>query len=154
MWILGHVALGYFAGVIVSRFTKEKIFIPLIWFVSLLPDLDVFFYRYIIHRGPTHSIFFAFALFIPIYLITKRGLPYFAALLSHSMIGDYFEISSMLFWPFSDMWVGAPSFLQLSESMEARVGVFLFVLMIIYMTIDLWLNRKEQNVLLRVIYTG
>jgi membrane-bound metal-dependent hydrolase YbcI (DUF457 family) len=131
MQFLGHLALGYFFGATVSKYTKEKLNIPLIWIFSLLPDIDILTRGFLLHRGPTHSILLAAILFLPLYLITKRGLPYFAALASHTLIGDYFNPSEKLFWPVSNDWFGAPSILQLTGRMLIIVEVSLFTLMVI-----------------------
>jgi len=126
----------------VGRFTGEKINIPLIWFCSLLPDLDLFFPGLIVHRGPTHSILVALAIFVPIYLYYRRGLPYFAALASHSLIGDYFVPDLQLFWPISSGWFGAPSSLQLSGTTETLVELSLFVLM---MALVIWRHYSDSK---------
>ena len=88
MWFLGHMALGYYSGFIVSKFTKEKLNIPFIWFISLAPDLDIIF-PFILHRGPTHSILIASVVFLSFFFKYKKGLVYFASLISHSLIGGY-----------------------------------------------------------------
>ena len=135
MWLLGHISLGYLFGSLVARFTREKIDIPLIWVCSLLPDLDLFFRGLIVHRGPTHSILVALAIFVPIYLYYHRGLPYFAAVATHTLIGDFLVPTLQLFWPISSDWFGAPSSLQLSGVTETLVEISLFVLM---MALIIW----------------
>lgn len=129
MWILGHLALGYFSAYYVSKYTKEKIIIPLVWFFSLVPDLDEFFYRYIVHRGPSHSIIVAVVVFIPMLLFFRSGWAYFAALASHILIGDFFVPPTQMFWPLSSVWFGAPPAFQLTGVVESAVEVSLFVLM-------------------------
>jgi membrane-bound metal-dependent hydrolase YbcI (DUF457 family) len=99
MYPVGHVALVYLAGVLASRITREEFNTPLIWIVSLLPDLD-FFIPFLEHRGPTHSIIIVVIAFIPIILKKRGGFPYLAALASHSTIGDYFTAHGCrLLWP-------------------------------------------------------
>jgi membrane-bound metal-dependent hydrolase YbcI (DUF457 family) len=145
MWFLGHIALGYFSGVIVNHYTKEKIIIPLLWVAALLPDLDFLVRGLLIHRGPTHSILVATALFLPIYLLTKHGLPYFAALATHTLIGDYFENSEKLFWPLSNRMFGAPHYLQLTVTTETILGLTLFVLMIITILSRFFIQRRADQ---------
>lgn len=130
MQILGHFALGYFSGTIVAKYTREKIFLPLIWFCSLLPDLDFFVPRLLIHRGPTHSIVLAVALFLPIYLVVRRGLPYFAALATHTLIGDFVNPPESLFWPISNDWFGVPNGFALYGRNLMIVEGVLFALMV------------------------
>jgi membrane-bound metal-dependent hydrolase YbcI (DUF457 family) len=129
MWILGHLALGYFSAFSVSRYTKEKIIIPVVWFFSMVPDLDELFYRYIVHRGPSHSIVVAIIVFIPVLLVFRSGWAYFAALASHILIGDFFVPPTQMFWPLSRAWFGAPSAFQLTGVLETVVEVSLFALM-------------------------
>lgn len=144
MQLLGHIALGYFSAVIVGRYTKEKFLVPLVWLCALLPDLDAFAWRYIVHRGPTHSIVLAAAIFIPIYIATRRWLPYFAAAASHTLIGDYFNPPEKLFWPLTNGWFGAPTSLSLAGSTLQTVELILFTLMAAVM-IFLYLRTRLKR---------
>lgn len=126
------MALGYFAAITVNKYTKEKLILPLIWFISLVPDLDFFFFNIIQHRGPTHSIILAAAIFLPFFLKYKRGLPYFAALLTHSIIGDYFTNPVQLLWPISN-WFRPPYSFRLTGLFETTVEVILFLIMIYHL---------------------
>jgi membrane-bound metal-dependent hydrolase YbcI (DUF457 family) len=136
MWLLGHFALGYFSALAVSKFTREKINVPLVWFISILPDIDFFFEPLIIHRGPTHSIIIATLAFLPIFLIYRRGLPYFAALVSHSLIGDFFVPPVQLLWPIDVNWYGVNSSQELTGIMETALEISLFAMMIIFIIIS------------------
>ena len=136
MWFLGHFALGYFSALAVSKFTREKINLPLVWFISILPDIDFFFEPLIIHRGPTHSIIIAALAFLPIFLIYRRGLTYVAALVSHSLIGDFFEPPVQLLWPIDINWYGINSSQELTGIMEPALEIFLFSMMIIFIIIS------------------
>ncbi len=97
----------------------------------MMPDLDELFYRYIVHRGPGHSIVVAVIVFIPVLLVFRNGWTYFAALASHILIGDYFVPPTQMFWPFSRGWFEAPSIFQLTGVLETFVEVSLAVLMVI-----------------------
>lgn len=45
---------------------------------------------------------------IPFFVIyRKQAIPYYAAVLSHNLIGDFFTGGAQLFWPFSQGWCGA-----------------------------------------------
>jgi len=141
MLILGHLALGYLSGVLISKFSKEKIFIPLIWFVALAPDLDVLI-PFIVHRGPTHSIIMAIMIFLPIFLVYKRGYIYFAALISHSLIGDYFTAyGCKLFWPILSEWFVAPSYLVMDYQTQNLVEILLFLIMLVAMGYNILDNK-------------
>ncbi|MBN2336684.1 metal-dependent hydrolase [Candidatus Bathyarchaeota archaeon] len=108
MYPLGHFALGYFAAYIIGRLTGEETSIPVVWFLSVAPDIDVLI-PFLEHRGPTHSVVVMALLFLPVYIASRRWLPYFAALLSHPLVGDYFTgYGCKVFWPLSDAWIAAP----------------------------------------------
>jgi len=140
MLLLGHFALGYFSALIVKRFSHEKFNILLVWFFSILPDIDILFFEYINHRGPTHSIIVQVIAFFPILLIFRRGLPYFAALLSHSLIGDYLNPPTQLLWPISRNLYGIDNSLMLVGSRLLFVEIVLFALMLI----TILLNRGKM----------
>jgi membrane-bound metal-dependent hydrolase YbcI (DUF457 family) len=144
MQLLGHLALGYFSALIAGKYAKEKFLIPVVWFCSLLPDLDVFAFRYITHRGPTHSIILAAAIFIPIYIATRRFLPYFAAVASHTLIGDYFNPPEKLFWPLNNNWYGAPANLSLTGTSLQTAELILFALMATVMIYQ-YLRKNSQK---------
>ena len=62
----------------------------------------------LIHRGPFHSIITITVLMAPFFLVYKKAaFPYFAALLSHPLIGDFFTGGAELLWPISTNWYGA-----------------------------------------------
>ena len=140
MLILGHFALGYFSALAVKKISNEKFNLPLVWIVSILPDIDLLFPEYVIHRGPTHSIIVQVIAFLPILLILRRGFPYFAALLSHSLIGDYLNPSTQLLWPISNNSYGISNSLKLVGTNQIIVETVLFVLMLI----TIFVNRKKM----------
>jgi len=141
MYLLGHVALGYFAAKTVSRITHENFSIPLIWLVSLLPDIDLLIPG-LQHRGPTHSIIIALLLFTPILIILKRGLAYLAALATHTVIGDYFtSYGCQLLWPINTAWMKAPIPLLLRGINEIYLELILFGSMIVIM----FLSREAAS---------
>ena len=141
MYLLGHVALGYFAARTVRRITHENSSIPLIWLVSLLPDVDLLISG-LQHRGPTHSIIIALLLFTPILIILKRGLAYLAALATHTVIGDYFtSYGCQLLWPINTAWMKAPIPLLLRGINEIYLELILFGSMIVIM----FLSREAAS---------
>ena len=140
MYPIGHFALGYFSCKLVCRLDKEKVNYPMIFFLSILPDIDIYL-PFLEHRGPTHSIVLAVILFIPIYMKYRHGLAYFASLASHSLIGDYFTAYGVkLFWPLSLNWYKANQPFLLTGRTSTIVEISLFVLMIISM---LWKSRAH-----------
>jgi len=99
------MSLAYLLGKGSSKVLHTKVNIPVLMVLSILPDIDLVFNLtgYNIHRGPTHSIVMAALVFIPIFFIyRKKAIPYFLALISHSLIGDFIVGGQiLLFWPLS-----------------------------------------------------
>ena len=130
MLVLGHMALGYFTGKIVSKATDQSINIPVIWILSLLPDIDLLIPG-LQHRGPTHSIIVALIIFIPLFFIASwKAAPYFAALASHSLIGDYLTGGAQLFWPLSLEWLEYERAMRMGSPFELYVEFALFAVMV------------------------
>ena len=75
--------------------------------VSVIPDIDLIL-QFLMHRGPTHSLITITIFMIPfLALYRKQAIPYYAALLSHILIGDFFTGGVELLWPLSHGWFGA-----------------------------------------------
>ncbi|MEM3549965.1 MAG: metal-dependent hydrolase [Candidatus Bathyarchaeia archaeon] len=107
MFAVGHIAMGYLIGQAFGRRLKVQINMPLLLAASVIPDIDLFL-RFLLHRGPTHSLITIIAFTVPfLMLYGKIAVPYSVALASHSLIGDYFTGGTQLFWPFSAEWYGA-----------------------------------------------
>ena len=103
---VGHIALGYLFGKASGRLFKVSFNIPLVLVLSLIPDIDIvfqFFLQSTIHRGPTHSVVMAIMVFAPFFFFYRqKAVPYFAALASHSLIGDFLiGGQTQLLWPIS-----------------------------------------------------
>jgi membrane-bound metal-dependent hydrolase YbcI (DUF457 family) len=142
MWFLGHFAIGYFIGTLISRLTGEKVNLPLIFVFSILSDIDVFIPE-LVHRSITHSVVLATVLFIPIFLITRRGFPYWGALASHTIIGDLFQGTSFqLLWPVSNAYIEVP-FPRLMGVEETFLESGLFLIMAFMVVKDL---RKQRRI--------
>ena len=100
------MAIAYLLGKGSSKALHTKINIPILLVLSILPDIDLVYDLLTgveIHRGPTHSVVVALLAFIPIFIIyRKKAIPYFLALISHPLIGDFFIGGQLqLFWPLS-----------------------------------------------------
>ena len=136
MMPLGHFAVSYFTVNLLKQFIDEDYNILLVWFISILPDFDIVLSSLIIHRGPTHSIVSMSVLFIPFYLYYKRGFNYFVALLTHSLLGDYFTFYGIqLFWPLNKSWyVASQKYLLSTVRIDLlKIEIVLFFLMIIHL---------------------
>jgi membrane-bound metal-dependent hydrolase YbcI (DUF457 family) len=123
LFAVGHMAIAYLLGKGSSKALRTKLNIPILLVLSILPDVDIiydFFMGTEIHRGPTHSIVVAVLAFIPIFIIyRKKAIPYFLALISHPLIGDFFIGGKLqLFWPLSSNQYG------LHESGSYFIGIF------------------------------
>ncbi|MBA7605819.1 hypothetical protein ES703_12954 [subsurface metagenome] len=145
MLVLGHIALGYITGKTVSKATDQNINIPVIWILSLLPDIDLLIPG-LQHRGPTHSIIVAFIIFTPIFIITSwKAAPYFAALASHSLIGDYFTGKTQLFWPLSLEWLEFERPIRMGSALESYIELALFAAMILILILSRDLRVKPYK---------
>ena len=80
MYAVGHLALGCLFAEAFQRHLKTKINLPLVFLLSLIPDIDLLISDDV-HRGITHSIIVSALVFIPFFVhYWKRSVPYFAAL--------------------------------------------------------------------------
>jgi membrane-bound metal-dependent hydrolase YbcI (DUF457 family) len=106
LFAVGHMAIAYLLGKGSSKALRVKLNIPILLVLSILPDIDILFDFLTgseVHRGPTHSIVVLTLAFIPIFIIyRKKAIPYFLALISHPLIGDFLVGGGLqLFWPLS-----------------------------------------------------
>ncbi|MEM3700071.1 MAG: metal-dependent hydrolase [Candidatus Bathyarchaeia archaeon] len=88
---VGHFALGYMFSKSTANAIKVKaeLNIPIVLMLSVIPDIDILI-PYVQHRGPSHSIVVATIIFIPLFaLYHRKAVPYFVALIQHSLVGDY-----------------------------------------------------------------
>jgi membrane-bound metal-dependent hydrolase YbcI (DUF457 family) len=142
MWFLGHLAIGYFIGKSISKITKENVNLPLILFCSLLPDIDVFIPE-LVHRSITHSVVLALMMFVPIFLIMKKGFPYFGAMASHTLIGDYFTGTPFqMFWPVTQDFFLSPYSLRIDGVLRIIIEGVLFAIMLFVIVQS---RRKQQT---------
>jgi membrane-bound metal-dependent hydrolase YbcI (DUF457 family) len=144
MYLLGHLALGYFSAVFVSYFTKEDTSLLIIVIMSLLPDLDLIIPQ-IIHRGPTHSIIVITLVSIPIIFWYKRGFSYYAALISHPLLGDYLTgYGCMLFWPISTGFIKAPPMYQIQRNTLLLFEILIFSAMSLSILVNRLVLKRQK----------
>jgi membrane-bound metal-dependent hydrolase YbcI (DUF457 family) len=111
---VGHMALGYILGKGSTKLLKTNLNIPLVLTLSVIPDIDILLEHVdalgpiLRHRGPVHSFVVSLIIFIPIFIVyRKRAVPYFIALVQHSLIGDYLTGGQLqLFWPITQQQYG------------------------------------------------
>jgi membrane-bound metal-dependent hydrolase YbcI (DUF457 family) len=147
LFAVGHMAIAYLLGKGSSKQLRVKLNIPILLVLSILPDIDII-YDFLtgseIHRGPTHSIVVAAIAFIPIFIIyRKKAIPYFLALISHPLIGDFFIGGKLqLFWPLSTNEYGLHDlgsfYINIFSPVNIALEVSLFVIatFVLYKTGD------------------
>ena len=161
MFAVGHMAVAYLLGKGSSKVLGVKLSLPILLVLSILPDIDII-YDFLtgsgIHRGPTHSIVVAALVFVPIFIICrKKAIPYFLALISHSLIGDFFIGGQLqLFWPFSTTQYGLHelglTYIGITDSVNIVLEISLFVIatLILYKSGDwkVFFKSNKTNLVL------
>ena len=114
-----HVT-AYLLGKGSSKLLHVKINIPMLKVLSIIPDVDIIFDQLTgaqLRRGPSHSAVVATIVFIPFFIVyRKKAVPYFLALISHSLIGDFFIGGNVqLLWPISTNKFGLRSLVFLVQ---------------------------------------
>jgi len=147
LFAVGHMSIAYLLGKVSSKALHTKINIPVLLVLSILPDIDILFDLVAgtsIHRGPTHSIIVAFLVFIPVFIyLGKRAIPYFLALISHSLLADFFIGGDLqLLWPLSGNVFGFHElggyYVSILSSINMVTEMLLFVaaIMVLYKSGD------------------
>ena len=163
LFAVGHMAIAYLLGKGSSKSLRIKLNIPLILVLSILPDIDII-YDFLtgseIHRGPSHSIVVLTLAFIPIFIVyRKKAIPYFLALISHPIIGDFFIGGKLqLFWPLSTTEYGLHElgsyYISIFSSVNIALELTLFAIatLILYKTSDwrVFFTSNKTNMILIV----
>jgi hypothetical protein len=154
---VGHMALAYLLGKPAAKLLKVSLNIPLILVLSIIPDADILLGVEELHRGPTHSVIAAIVVFIPVFAIYRRkAVPYFLALISHSLIADFFIGGKiMLFWPLSSNLYGNYWFytsIWSITNVALEWTLFAIATLIMFKTGDLRLffQNRKSNLLLAI----
>jgi len=153
MFAVGHVALGYLTGKATSKLLNAKINIPLLFFASIIPDVD--FLLGLEHRGPTHSLIVQTIIFIPIFLVyRKQAAPVFASLVQHSLLGDLLAGAggTQLFWPVTSQWYGTQICVTNILSITLEWIAFLVFIAVLWITKDVksLFQHQRYNLLLTI----
>ena len=152
MYAVGHLALGYLSGKTASKILNVKINIPLLFLVSVLPDVDLLIPG-LHHRGPMHSVVLFFLLFLPAFILfKKRAIPYFVALTQHSLIGDYITGWTQLLWPITTNWYGLGMEITSLTNILIEWTLFLTSTATLLKTKDAWLlfQQHPSNMILAI----
>ena len=125
--------MGYLSGKASGKLLKTEVNLPLVFMLSVLPDLDLLFPLFLRHRGPTHSILMAFVVFVPFFAVYRRkGVPYFLAFVQHSLIGDYIAGGNVqLLWPVSGQYFGMT--IGIESAINMTLEWMFFLVSIIFM---------------------
>lgn len=149
---MGHLALGYITGKVSSKLLASKVNIPLLLTVSVVPDIDFLFMPFLEHRGPTHSLVTAFVVFVPILAFYgRRAVPYFVALVQHSLIGDYIGGNGpQLLWPFTTQGYGIALEITSLPNVIVESLMFLGALIVMLKTDDIstFFETHKSNLIL------
>lgn len=148
MFAIGHFALGYLTGKSASKFLNVKLNLPLLFAVSVIPDIDLIL-QYVdptlfMHRGPTHSIITYTIVAVPFLLVYRRkAVPYYIALLSHSLLGDLFTGGFEMLWPVSQQWFSVMR-LEVTSLLSISIEIIL-----LFIAIAIMLKTKDLHTLLK-----
>jgi membrane-bound metal-dependent hydrolase YbcI (DUF457 family) len=153
MFAVGHLAIGYLTAKVFQKVLKTEVNLPLVFLLSLIPDVDLLVRNHV-HRGPTHSLIVMSLVFIPIALYyRKRCVPYFAALVQHSLIGDFLTSEgARLFWPLDPAFYGVGISMHSLEGISLEWLSFLVAMVVLAKSGDLklLLKPRKTNLLLTV----
>ena len=157
------MGIAYLLAKASGKLLKVNFNIPLVLVLSILPDSDIIFqflFGSNIHRGPTHSIVVAILVFIPVFIIyRKKATPYFAALASHSLIGDFLIGGQIqLLWPLSTREFGLPELGFPYINIESPINValeftiFIIATVVMFKTRDMhvFFRKRKLNLVLAV----
>jgi hypothetical protein len=152
MYAVGHLALGYLSGKTASKILNVNANIPLLFLVSVLPDVDLLIPG-LEHRGPLHSVIIYCLLFLPAFILfKKRAVPYFVALIQHILIGDYLTGDTQLLWPATTNWYGLGMEITSLTNILIEWTLFLTSTATLLKTKDAWLlfRQHPSNMILAI----
>jgi hypothetical protein len=155
------MSIAYLLGKGSSKPLRYKPNVPLLLVLSIIPDVDIFFDLLTgsqVHRGPTHSVIVAIIAFIPFFIIyRKKAIPYFLALISHPLIGDFFIGGKIaLLWPFSNSKFGLHElggpYISIYMPIDGLIEVILFIVAMVLLLrsseLKVFFTAHKSNLLL------
>ena len=143
---VGHLALGYIVGKASATIFKTKLNIPIVLMLSVIPDIDLVI-PFLEHRGPSHSIIMSFIVFIPLFaLYHKKAIPYFLALIQHSLLGDYIGGGRIqLLWPLITQHYGMEISIKSQTNITLEWTMFLISIILMLKTKDMTIFFQPQK---------
>jgi membrane-bound metal-dependent hydrolase YbcI (DUF457 family) len=144
--------LGYILAKTSSKVLRVKINLPLIFLLSILPDIDLLIPG-LNHRGPTHSIIITTAIFVLFFVYYRtQAAPFYVAIMQHGLIGDYLSGGGIqLLWPLTTGFYGLNLALVSQTSVSIELVSFVVAIAVLFITKDmavLFKSKKENIVLL------
>ena len=158
MFAIGHMALAYLISKASAKTLKLSPVMPAILVLSIIPDIDILFGNEI-HRGPTHSAIATLLIFIPLFITyRKKAIPYFLALLSHSLIGDLIIGGNLqLLWPITTNEISLTPPLPniainspINVALELTLFTAATIIMIKTKDLHLFFQNNKTNLLLTI----
>jgi membrane-bound metal-dependent hydrolase YbcI (DUF457 family) len=152
MFAVGHLAIGYLSAKVFQKLLKTDINLPMIFFLSLIPDVDLLIPG-LVHRSATHSLIVLTIVFIPIFVFyRKTSIPYFVAITQHALVGDFFIGGIQMLWPLTSNCYGCGIGVLSSTNISIEWTSFLLAMIVLARTNDLRLLLKSEklNLLLTV----
>ena len=147
------MALGYMISKASARTLKTDLNIPIALTLSVLPDIDILI-PFLEHRGPTHSIALALLTFIPVLAVyRRRAIPYFLALVQHSVVGDYLVgDQTQLLWPMATPSYGLGLCIHSATNTVSEWALFLASMVIMFKAKDaaFFLQPHRSNLVLSI----
>jgi len=119
----------------------------------VIPDIDLLIPS-LKHRGPTHSLTIISLLFLPVFMLYgKRAIPYFIAMIQHSILGDYLAGGGVqLLWPATLNWYSIGIQMTSLTNILIEWNFFLTSLTIMHKAKDTWtlFQHHPSNLLLSI----
>jgi hypothetical protein len=145
MFTVGHIASAFIITYVISRFVSLKgISIPLVIFLSILPDIDIVLQTagIVSHKSLTHSVIIS--LIVALLFIAKYPKPstviYSIAYLQHIAIGDTIIESLNILYPFGYFIIGLG--IKYGSLTHIIIETFLLAIMATIVTTE-YLHKKN-----------
>ena len=146
----GHIIGAWLVGKLIELTTKRRISKNTWFFLILggiLPDIDFIFqfiFQTTLHRGITHSIFFA--IFVPMFVYSifnwikdKKALKYTLFLtigiITHIFLDLWSPMGVPLLWPYTKMFIPNLSLETSSDILDGLIDMFLGTGWILYLSL-------------------
>jgi membrane-bound metal-dependent hydrolase YbcI (DUF457 family) len=152
-YAVGHIAFAYLSSKASARVLRTRLNIPLALTLSVIPDADLLF-PFLEHRGPTHSVITALIVFAPLFFVfRKKALPYFVALVQHSLVGDFIAGGRIqLLWPITTQLFGMTIDIRSTTNVAIEWGMFLASIAVMFVTRDVatFFRCDKSNLILMI----